>query len=103
MERQIAYEIVFKDILKLEKKNPIIDSLLGEIEVGRLSDESIKTFLDSSPSVKDLEIKQCLENLKEQKKKWEMREVISAIENLLQEENENEKNAMSDKLNALFP
>lgn len=32
-----------------------------------------------------------------------MREVISAIENLLQEENENEKNAMSDKLNALFP
>lgn len=68
MERQIAYEIVFKDILKLEKKNPIIDSLLGEIEVGRLSDESIKTFLDSSPSVKDLEIKQCLENLKEQKK-----------------------------------
>ena len=68
MERQNAYEIAFKDILKLEKKNPIIDSLLGEIEVGRLSDESIKTFLDSSPSVKDLEIKQCLENLKEQKK-----------------------------------
>ena len=68
MERQNAYEIAFKDILKLEKKSPIIDSLLGEIEVGKLSDESIKTFLDSSPSVKDLEIKQCLENLKEQKK-----------------------------------
>ena len=65
MERQNAYEIAFKDILKLEKKNPIIDSLLGEIEVGKLSDESIKIFLNSSPSVKDLEIKQCLENLKE--------------------------------------
>lgn len=35
--------------------------------------------------------------------KLEMREAISAMENLLQEENENEKNAMSDKLNALFP
>ena len=35
--------------------------------------------------------------------KLEMREAISAMENLLQEENENERNAMSDKLNALFP
>lgn len=50
---------------KTREKNPIIDSLLGEIEVGKLSDESIKIFLNSSPSVKDLEIKQCLENLKE--------------------------------------
>ena len=37
------------------------------------------------------------------KTKLEMREAISAMENLLQEENENERNAMSDKLNALFP
>ena len=58
---------MFKDILKFDKQNPIISSLLGEIEGGKLTDELVKTFLDLTPSIKDLEVER-LENLKESNK-----------------------------------
>ena len=58
---------MFKVILKFDKQNPIIGSLLGEIEGGKLTDELVKTFLDSMPSIKDWEVER-LENLKESNK-----------------------------------
>lgn len=61
LQKQNPYEIIFKDF---DGKNPIISGLLMEIEGGKLTNDYIKKFLKSAPSVKDLEIQQRLENLK---------------------------------------
>lgn len=65
LQRKNMYEFAFKTISKFGKHNPTICSLLGEIEGEKSTDESIKKFLGSMLSVKNLEIKKCLEILKE--------------------------------------
>ena len=60
MEKNL-YKIIFKDISKFDEQNLIICNFRDEIEGPRLNDESIKRFIDSTPSVKDLEIKHRLD------------------------------------------
>lgn len=37
-----SFKIVFKDISKFDEQNPIIGSLLSQIECGKLTDKSVK-------------------------------------------------------------
>ena len=66
LERKNMYEFAFKTISKFGKHNPIICSLLDEIEGEKSTDESIKKFLGSMLSVKNLEIKSVLKSWKNQ-------------------------------------
>lgn len=45
-------EIVFKDVWKFGKENPIIGSLLSETEVEKFTDELAKTFGNTKTSWK---------------------------------------------------
>ena len=64
LRKQNPFEIVFKDISKFDAQNPIIKSLLSEIESGKLTDESVKKFLNKAPNLTDIELNQKLKNLK---------------------------------------
>ena len=64
MQKQNLFEIVFKDISKFDPRSPIIGSLLSEIESGKLTDESVKKFLNMAPDPKDIELNQKLQKLK---------------------------------------
>ena len=59
---------MFKHISKFDKQNPIIGTLLGEIKAVNLTDELFKTLINSMLSIKDLEIEQHLDNLKNSKR-----------------------------------
>ena len=61
--RQNPYGIIFDDKSKFDIQNPIIGSLLGEIDSGKLTGESVK-FPNSVPSVKDIEINKRIESFK---------------------------------------
>ena len=56
MYKQNPFETVFK-ISKFEVHNPIIGRLLSKIESGKLTDESVKRFLNKLPNSKDIELK----------------------------------------------
>ena len=64
LRKQNPFEIVFKDISKFDAQNSIIKSLLSEIESGKLTDESVKKFLNKAPNLTDIELNQKLKNLK---------------------------------------
>ena len=59
---------MFKHISKVGKQNPIIGTLPGEIKAVNLTDELFKTLIKLMLSIKDLEIEQHLDNLKNSKR-----------------------------------
>lgn len=63
LRRKNPNEILFKDISKLDSQNPIIGSLLSEIESVKFKDSEIKKFLRKAPDIKDVETKKKLDKL----------------------------------------
>ena len=82
LQRQDPYEIAFKDVSIFDKENPIIESLLTKIEGGKLTGELVKKCLNSTPSIKDLEIQQRLENLKKSNRLCELEAATKITKNL---------------------
>ena len=60
--RQNPLELVFKDILTFIAQNPIIGSLLKEVQLGKKDTKS--SLIKKAPNTKDVEIKSRLEELK---------------------------------------
>ena len=57
--------IVFKDKAKFDTQNPIIGTLLAQIQSGKTKNEkAIENQLKGAPSIKDLQIAEQLEQLK---------------------------------------
>ena len=57
-------KMFLKDITKFDAQNPIIGSLLSEIESRKLTDESVKNFLDKAQNLEGIKLNQKLQNLK---------------------------------------
>ena len=64
IRKQNFFENFLKDITKFDAQNPIIGSLLSEIESRKLTDESVKNFLGKAQNLKGIELNQKLQNLK---------------------------------------
>ena len=96
MGRQNPCEIAFKDISEFDGQNPIIGSLLAEIESKKLTDEAVRKFLDGAPSTKDLERNKGLENFKKFKRKLAAKNPSVAAKLLL---NNGESDASDDNNN----
>ena len=94
MRRQKPYKIVFKDISKFEEQNPIIGSLLGETEAGKLTDESINKFLNSVHSTWDLEIKSGLGKLRNFNRNLALKDANANVDS--DDNNDNDDNSDSN-------
>ena len=69
MKKSNPIDIVFKDKAKFDTQNPIISRLLIEIQSGRTkSEKAIENQLKGAPSIKDLQIAEQLERLKQYNK-----------------------------------
>ena len=70
MKTSNPIDIAFKDKAKLETQNHIIGSFLTQIQSGKANAENaIENQLKSAPSIKDLQIAEQLEHLKQYNKK----------------------------------
>ena len=70
MKTSNPIDIVFKDKAKLVTQNHIIGSFLTQIQSGKANTENaIENQLKSGPSIKDLQIAEQLEHLKQYNKK----------------------------------
>ena len=65
MKKSNPIDVVYKDIAKFDTQNPIIGSLLTQIQTGKLTDQKINDFPRKILSVIDLEIAKKLKNLKD--------------------------------------
>ena len=54
---------MFKDVKHFEAQNPIIGSLIKEVDIGKKKD--LSKFLDKTPDIRDLEIRSRLNKLRE--------------------------------------
>ena len=62
MKKSNPIDVVFKDKAKYDTQNPIIETLLTEIESGKSKNEkAIENQLKGAPSIKDLMIVERLE------------------------------------------
>ena len=69
MKKSNPIDIVFKDKAKFDTQNPIISRLLIEIQSGKTkSEKAIENQLKGAPSIKDLQIAEQLERLKQYNK-----------------------------------
>ena len=59
---------MFKDIKHLDAQNPVIGSLIREVDVCKKT--NLIKFLDRAPNIKDLEIRSRLNRLSEKKKEF---------------------------------
>ena len=65
MRKPDPINAVFKDRAKFDTQNPIISTLLTQIESGKLNNEKkIKKRLETAPSIQDLKIAEQLKRLK---------------------------------------
>ena len=64
LRRQNPCKILFKGISKCDAQNPVIGTLLSEIESVKFKDSDIKKFLGKAPNIRDAKIKEKLDNLK---------------------------------------
>ena len=64
MWKQNMFEIVFKDISKFGAQNLITGSLLSKIESGKLTEESVKKFLNKARNPTDIKLNEKLQKLK---------------------------------------
>ena len=70
MKTSNPIDIVFKDKAKLVTQNHIIGSFLTQIQSGKANTENaIENQLNCAPSIKDLQIAEQLEHLKQYNKK----------------------------------
>ena len=60
---KIPIELLFKDVKHFDAQNPVIGSLIKEVDLGRKKD--LSKFLDKAPDIRDLEIQSRLNNLSE--------------------------------------
>ena len=54
IKNQNPIELLFKDVKHFDAQNPVIGSLIREVEIGRKKDWS--KFIDKAPDVRDLEL-----------------------------------------------
>ena len=60
---KIPIELLFKDVKHFDAQNPVIGSLIKEVDVGKKKD--LSKFLHKAPDIRDLEIQSRLNNLSE--------------------------------------
>ena len=65
MKKSNPVDVVYKDVAKFGTQNPVIGSLLSQIEPGKLTDKKVDEYLNKIPFVKDLEIAAKLKQLKD--------------------------------------
>ena len=65
MRKPNLIDAVFKDKAKFDIQNPIIGTLLTQIEAGKLNQEKIKKQLETARSIKDLKIVEWLKGFRD--------------------------------------
>ena len=65
MKKSNPIDVVFKDKAKSDTQNPIIGTLLSQIQCGKTNEKAIERQLKGAPSVNDLNITERLERLKQ--------------------------------------
>ena len=69
MKKPNQIAAVYKDIEKRDTQNPVIGSLLTQIESGKLTDKKVDEYHNKIPAVKDLEMAEKVKQLKDLNKK----------------------------------
>lgn len=60
LRKKVLYEVSVRNISKFDGQNPIIVGLLIETESGKLTDDTVKNFLNSAPDPIDSRIQKDL-------------------------------------------
>ena len=69
MKKSNSVDVVFKDKAEFDIQNPLIGTLLTQIQLGKSNEKAIENQLKSVPSIKSLQIAKRLERLKQYNRK----------------------------------
>ena len=70
-----SMELLFKDVKHFDVQNPVIGSLIKEVDIGKKKD--LSKFVDKAPDIRDLEIQSRLNKLRGKS------EFFNRVDNLL--------------------
>ena len=69
MKKSNPIDVVFKDKAKFDTQNPIIGTLLTQIQLGKTNEKAIENQLKGAPSIKYLQVAELLERLNQSNRK----------------------------------
>lgn len=60
LQRQNSYKLAFRNISTFDGQNPVIESLLSKIQIGKITEKTFKNILNKAPNTKDIQIERGL-------------------------------------------
>ena len=68
MKKPNSIDVVFKDKTKFDVQNPIIGSLVAQVQENKTNERAILNQISGTPSTKDIELAEVLAQLRGEKK-----------------------------------
>ena len=68
MKKPNSTDVVFKDKTKFDVQNPIIGSLVAQVQENKTNERAILNQISGTPSTKDIELAEVLAQLRGEKK-----------------------------------